>query len=297
MAAGFAAMTPFLRKYHPDLMLVAITAVWGSTFVIVKGAVEQMPPFAFMALRFTLAALVMSPVLIVRRRRLDRATLAAGLALGVLLYAMYAFQTLGLMGTTASKAGFVTGLFVAFVPLIQLAWFRHVPRATTLLGVALAIAGLGLMTLTDSWTMGLGDALVLGAASFVALHIVALSRYSPRHDVLLLVSLQLTVAAILQVVSTFAFETPALPPTAGAWGAVALTGLFASALAFFVQTYAQKTVGPTRTAVVLTAEPVFAGIFGYLWRGEVFTPRGWLGAVLILAAMFLVEVWPALVRR
>jgi len=287
----------FLRKYHPDLMLVAITVVWGSTFVIVKGAVEQMPPFAFMALRFTLAALVMSPVLIARRRRLDKATLAAGLALGLLLYAMYAFQTLGLMGTTASKAGFVTGLFVAFVPIIGLVWFRRAPSVTTLLGVVLAVAGLGLMTLTDSWTMGLGDALVLGAAFFVAVHIVALSRYSPRHDVLLLVSLQLTVAAILHVVSTFAFETPMLPPTSGAWGAVALTGLFASALAFFVQTYAQKTVGPTRIAVVLTAEPVFAGIFGYLWRGEIFTPRGWLGAVLILAAMFLVEVWPALVRR
>lgn len=287
-------MRAFIRKYHPDLMLVGITVVWGSTFVIVKGAIEQMPPFTFMALRFTLAALVMSPVFIFKRRRLDKPTLVAGVVLGVLLYAMYALQTFGLLGTTASKAGFVTGLFVAFVPAIQLVWFRHRPSATTLTGVALAVIGLLLLTVTDRLTMGLGDLLVLGAAFFIAVHIIALSRYSPRYDVLLLVAVQLSVAAVLQAASAFIFETPVLPPNTGVWGAVAVTGLLASALAFFVQTYAQKTVGPTRTAVVLTAEPVFAGIFGYLWRGEVFTPRGWFGAALILAAMFLVEVWPAL---
>lgn len=291
------SLTAFMRKYHPDLMLVAITCVWGSTFVIVKGAVEQMPSFAFMALRFGLAALVMSPVLVMRRRFLNRATLIAGIVLGAMLYAMYAFQTFGLLGTTASKAGFVTGLFVAFVPAIQLIWFHHRPKPTTLAGVVLAVIGLGLLTVTNQLTMGLGDLLVLGAAFFVGLHIVALSRYSPRYDVLLLVALQLSVAAVLHIASTFIFETPVLPPNTGVWGAILLTGILASALAFFVQTYAQKTVGPTRTAVVLTAEPVFAGLFGYLWRGDLFTPRGWIGAGMILGAMFLVEVWPALARR
>ncbi len=278
-------------------MLVAITAVWGSTFVIVKGAIEQMPSFTFMALRFALAALVMAPVLYLRRKHLTRQTLVAGLVLGLMLYAMYAFQTFGLLGTTASKAGFVTGLFVAFVPAIQILVFRHRPSPATLIGVGVAVVGLGLLTVTNQLTIGVGDLLVLGAAFFVGVHIIALSRYSPRFDVLTLVALQLAVAAVLQSASAFIFETPMLPPNPGVWGAVLLTGLLASALAFFVQTYAQKTVGPTRTAVVLTAEPVFAGIFGYLWRGEVFTLRGWLGAALILAAMFLVEVYPALVRR
>lgn len=290
-------MRAFLARYHPDLMLVGITAVWGSTFVIVKGAVEQMPSFEFMALRFALATLVLSPVLLVRRARLDGPTVIAGFVLGAFLYAMYAFQTFGLLGTTASKAGFVTGLFVAFVPALQLLIFRRQPTVTTLLGVVLAVAGLGLLTITDRLTMGLGDVLVLGAAFFVAVHIVALSRYSPRHDVLLLVGLQLAVAAALHTASALVFEKPVPPPNAGVWGAVVVTGVLASALAFFVQTYAQQTVGPTRTAVVLTAEPVFAGIFGYLWRGETFTIRGWIGAALILLAMFMVEIWPALARR
>ena len=294
---GVRGLRNFIHKYHPDLMLVAITAVWGSTFVIVKGAVEQMPSFTFMALRFSLAALVMSPILVLRLKRLDRPTLIAGCLLGLPLYAMYAFQTFGLLGTTASKAGFVTGLFVAFVPAIEMVWFRHRPKSTTLGGVGLAVVGLGLLTMTDHFTMGTGDLLVLGAAFFVAVHIIVLSRYSPRYDVLLLVALQLAVAAALHAASAFIFETPVMPPNSGVWGAIAVTGLLASALAFFVQTHAQKTVGPTRTAVVLTAEPVFAGVFGYLWRGEVFAFRGWIGATMILAAMFLVEVWPALRRR
>lgn len=287
----------FAIAYHSDLMLLGITAVWGSTFVVVKGAVEQMPPFSFMAWRFALAALVMSPALVLRRRRLDRATVLAGLVLGLMLYAMYAFQTFGLARTTASRAGFVTGLFVAFTPAIEIVWFRRVPSRATLLGVIVAVMGLGLLTVTDRLTIGLGDLLVLGAAFFVAVHIIALSRYSPRHDVLLLVAIQLAVAAVLHATSAAVFEKPALPPNTGVVGAILLTGLLASALAFFVQTYAQQTVGPTRTAVVLTAEPVFAGIFGYVFRGEVFLPRGWAGAGMILAAMFLVEVLPALRHR
>ncbi len=288
----------FLKKYHPDLMLVGATLVWGATFAVVKSAVAQMPPFTFMTLRFGTAALVMLPIIIWRRRHLDRATLIASAVLGVWLYAMYAFQTVGVLYTTAGKSGFITGLFVAFVPVLNFALTRRLPSPSTIVGVTMAVMGLALLSLTSRFMLGLGDALTVLAAFFAAVHIIALSRYSPRHDVALLVGLQLAISVPLHTLGAVIWGRPLVPPpNAGVWGAIIGTALFASVLAFFAQTYAQKTVGPTRTAVILTAEPVFAGVFAYLLLGEMFNLRGWIGAALILSAMFVVEIYPALRRH
>ena len=301
-------------------MLFGVAVIWGWTFVLVKDAVTLYPTLPFLSIRFTLATLVFGLVVLVRRRRggagargrraADRAgltaaerrahgrrLLAAGGLMGVFLAGGYIFQTLGLERTTASNAGFITGLFVAIVPVMQMVvWRRWVgPRAVV--GVVFAVAGLFLLSGGGSGHPHLaGDALVFLCAVSFSAHILATSRFVGRHDTMMLTLVQLaTVAAITGVMSLGAVALGlapglTLPRDAAVWQALAVTAVLATAVGFFVQTYAQRNASPTRTAIILTAEPVFSGVFGYLLAGERLTAAGWVGAGLILLGMLVSEL-------
>ena len=273
------------------LALIGVTAVWGVTFPVVKDAVERVPPFEFLALRFALAAIVTTAIFAGQVRKLGREGVVAGALAGTTLFAGYAFQTVGLQYTRASNAGFVTGLFVVFAPLFATLFLHRRPHFGAMLGVILAVAGLALLSLTDHLHVRKGDAIVLFAAISFALQIVLLARYAPRHHPGALAAVQLWVTAVLSGLWSVSGEEWRAP-TASVWGAVVITGLVASAVAFTVQTAAQRHIGPTRTAVILTMEPVFAGLFGYLLLDERLTLRGWIGAGLILAGMLVAELWP-----
>jgi drug/metabolite transporter (DMT)-like permease len=270
--------------------LLAVTGVWGSTFVVVKDAVERMPVMDFLAWRFTIAAIVMAAARPRAVAALDRRGRGVGVVLGLALGAGYVAQTFGLQHTSASVSGFITGLFVVFTPLCAGVLLRTRIDAMTWLAVALATVGLGLISL-HGLSIGGGEAITLVCALSFGLHIVGLGEWSPANDAAGLAVVQLTTVAIAAI-TVAAPQSLAPPPDAKAWGAVLLTAIAATALAFFIQTWAQAHLPPTRAAVVLTMEPVFAGIFGVAIGGDTLSARIIVGAVLVLIAMYAVELGP-----
>ncbi|HWA66333.1 MAG TPA: DMT family transporter [Mycobacteriales bacterium] len=282
------------------LLLVAATAVWGSTFVVVKDAVSRMPVMDFLAWRFTIAAIAIATARPRALSRLDRRGKILGVVLGLALGTGYITQTVGLERTSATVSGFLTGLLVVFTPLCAAIALRRPPGALTWVGVALATAGLGVISL-HGFSIGYGEAITLLCALLFALHILGLGEWSPSYDAAGLAVMQLSTVAVLSIVCA-APDSLAPPPDAKAWEAVVFTALFATAVAFFIQTWSQAQLAPTRAAVVLTMEPVFAGIFGVTVGGDRLGPRIVIGGVLVLAAMYTVELGPrksrdALVQR
>jgi drug/metabolite transporter (DMT)-like permease len=275
---------------RPTLALLGVTAIWGSTFVVVKDAIEQMPVSDFLTWRFALAALAM---MLIRPRSVaavGRRGRRVGVLLGTALGTGYLLQTLGLQHTSAAVSGFITGMFVVLTPLGAAVLLRRPPGRSAWAAVAVATVGLGLLSL-HGFTVGSGELLTLGCAGAFALHIVGLSHWSASYDAFGLAVLQLlTTAALCAVVAVPGGL--ALPPTWSVWGALALTALAATALAFVVQTWAQAHLAPTRAAVIMTMEPVFGGIVAVLLAGEVLGLRALLGAALVLVAMVLTEVGP-----
>ncbi len=217
---------------------------------------------------------------------------------GVLLAAGYLLQTLGLERTSVSSAGFVTGMYVVLTPLIALAIFRIRLGLATWFGVVLATIGLGLLAGIHGSSGG--DLLVLGGAAVYSLQIVLMERYAPRYDAIGFTFVEMLAAFV--ALGVFAVPQLSVPHGWTVWGALLVTGVFASALGFVVQTWAQKTTSATRTALVFTLEPVWAALFGYTLAGDRLGWVGWGGCLVIMAGILLAEpsaagVLTALVRR
>jgi drug/metabolite transporter (DMT)-like permease len=273
---------------RPVLALVAVTAVWGLTFVQVKDALELYPLFAFLAVRFAIASLVLGVPAARRMRSLGRPGWTAGLGLGLLLALGYALQTAGLERTTVSSAGFITGLYVVFTPLLALLLFRTRVGRSVWLGVTLAVAGLAMLSGVGAGDP-VGDALVLAGSAAYSLQIVLLERYAPRYD-----AIAFTQAEMLAAFGGFAIVAVALgqvelPRGATVWAALLVTGIFASALGFLVQTWAQRRTTATQTALAFAMEPVFAGIFGFWLAGDRLGALGWAGCAVIMAGIVVAE--------
>ena len=268
--------------------LVLVTAIWGITFVQVKDAVEIYPLFAFLALRFAIATVTLAPFAAGRMRTLDRRGLAAGFGLGGLLALGYALQTAGLARTTVSSTGFITGLCVVLTPITALVLFRYRIARAAWLGVALATVGLGMLSGIDAGS-ATGDALVLGGALAYALQIVLMERFAPDYDPRAFTLAEMIAACAGFGVIAVARGDLSVPDGWTVWGALLVTGVFASALAFLVQTWAQRRTSATRTALAFAAEPVFAGLFGYLLAGDRLGAIGWTGCGVILAGIVVSE--------
>ena len=279
-----------MKRLAPTLVLVAVCVIWGSTFVVVKDAVERMPVMDFLAWRFAIAALAMW---VLRPRTVTSLSPAArrhGVVLGIALAAGYVAQTFGLERTPATVSGFITGLFVVFTPLCSGLLLRRRVGGMAWFAVAVATGGLALLSLRGL-SVGTGEAITLLCAVSFALHIVGLGEWSTPSDAYGLAVVQLaTVAAVSMVIA--APDTLAPPPDAGVWGAILLTSLAATAFGFFGQTWAQAHLPHTRADVVMTMEPVLAGVFGVAVGGDELGVRTVVGAVLVLAAMYLVELGP-----
>jgi drug/metabolite transporter (DMT)-like permease len=265
--------------------LVAVAAVWGITFVQVKDAVAIYPLLPFLALRFAIASVTLSPGA-GRVRSLGRAGLGAAALAGGLLAVGYVLQTFGLQRTSVSSAGFVTGMYVVLTPLIALVLFRLRVGATAWVGVALATGGLAMLAGVHGGSAG-GDLLVLAAAAVYSLQIVLMERYAPRYDAIAFTLVEMVVA--FAGLSLAAIPTAAVPHGWTVWGALLVTGIFASALGFLVQTWAQRQTSATRTALVFTLEPVWAAIFGYTLAGDRLGALGWGGCAVIMAGIVLAE--------
>jgi drug/metabolite transporter (DMT)-like permease len=277
------------RELFAELALVGIAAIWGATFTVVQEAIEKLPAMAFLGYRFTAAAVV---VALVFRRRLSVAALRAGALMGAFLTTGYVLQTLALEKTTASNAGFITGLFVVITPLLAALILRE--RIGPVAWLAAGVSALGLFLLSGTEGLNSGDALALAGAVAFALHILATSRGVRDHDTGALLVVQLAVCGLFCLAVAGADGRLEPPPDASVWWALVVTALLASALAYFVQTYAQRHAPPARTALILASEPAFAGLFGYLLAGDRLSALAWAGAALIMAAILAVEVVPRL---
>ena len=270
------------------IALIAVTAVWGVTFVQVKDAVALYPLFAFLAVRFAIASVVLAAPAAGRLRSLGRPGWVAGSALGLLLALGYALQTAGLERTTVSSAGFITGLYVVFTPLLALALFRTRVGGAVWIGVALAVVGLAMLSGVGAGDP-LGDLLVLLGSAAYSVQIVLMERYAPRYDAIAFTQAEMLAAFAGFAVVAVALGQLELPRGWTVWGALLVTGTFASALGFLVQTWAQRRISAARTAIAFALEPVFAGIFGFWLAGDRLGAIGWGGCAVIMAGILVAE--------
>jgi drug/metabolite transporter (DMT)-like permease len=282
------------RQRISEIALVCVAAVWGLTFVMVQDAVRILPVMTFLAYRFIPAALLVA--LIFRRRlsALPARGWLTGARLGAFLTAGYVFQTMGLERTTAAHAGFITGLFVVLTPLLGAIFLREPAGGPAWVAAVVSAIGLYMLTGAGGEFDLAGDGLVFLCACAFAAHILATSRAVRRYDVGALLAVQLGLCGVFSLAVAGVAGDVQAPRGATVWTALVVTSVFASALAFFIQTYAQRHAPPARTALILGSEPAFAGLFAYLIQGETLTAVGWLGAGLILVAIFTVELVPQL---
>jgi drug/metabolite transporter (DMT)-like permease len=282
----------------PLVALLLVTAIWGVTFVQVKDAVEIYPLFAFLAVRFAIASVTLAPFTAGRFRGFDRRGLVGGLGLGGLLALGYGLQTAGLARTTVSSTGFITGLCVVLTPITAYLLFRdHIPRAVWI-GVGLSTLGLAMLFGIEAGSTA-GDVLVLGGAVAYALQIVLLERFAPDYDPVAFTLVEMVAACVGFTAIALVRGDLSFPHGWTVWGALLVTGVFASAFAFLVQTWAQRRLSATRTALVFAAEPVFAGLFGFALADDRLGAAGWAGCALILGGIVVSEpaAASALARR
>jgi len=265
------------------LALLVASFVFGATFVVVKSAIERIPPISFVAWRFLLGALVLSVFAIPKGKLIWM----HGSVAGVALFAGYALQTAGLAQTSASNSALITGLYVVITPFLAALFAKRNPGVWSVGAAALAFVGLVLLTDTDGFRLEQGDLLTLGCAIAFAFHIVALSRLARHHPVVPFTTVQLAVTSFLAFGLSMLLEVQNIPPPS-VWGALLITGLGASAGCFVLQIWSQTIVGATTAAVVLAAEPAFAVATAWIVLGERLSVGGWVGAGVILVAIFIV---------
>jgi drug/metabolite transporter (DMT)-like permease len=270
------------------LLLVGVTAVWGSTFFLIRDLVEHVPPADFLAVRFGIAAVVM--FLLFRRQALALSAreLRVGAVLGVLYGVAQVLQTMGLQHTDASVSGFITGTYVVLTPVLGAVLLRDRIGPVTWLAVGLASVGLAVLSLRGL-SVGAGEALTLASAVLYAGHIVALGRWSTPRAAVGLATVQASVIAMVCGVAAVP-DGLTLPASGGQWVSLLYMALVAGALALWAQTWAQAHLTAARAAIVMALEPVFAAFFAVLLGGESLTRRMLLGGALVVAAMYLVEL-------
>ncbi len=272
------------------IALVTVAASWGFAFVWMKDTIDRQPYFDFLATRFTLAAVIMFLVRPQLVRSLKPKFLLRGIALGVALGLGYVTQTIGLELSTAAITGFFTGLYIVLTPVFAWLLLKQKVSLKVALSVGLATVGLGLITL-DGLGFDLGTLSLLACAVLFALHIVGLGRWSPGSDTYALTVVQLATVAVVCWIGALQDGYQA-PPDADVWNSIFFTAVFATAIAFFVQTWAQSIMDASRVAIILTSEVIFAAIFAVATGQEVLALKTILGGTLMVVAMFIVE-WPS----
>ncbi|MCR2822131.1 DMT family transporter [Lederbergia panacisoli] len=283
-----------------DSSLLLIAFVWGATFVLVQNAIAFLEPFSFNGIRFLIAALLLGFWFFLFEKRqlqyLDKKLVISGFVLGIWLFLGYAFQTMGLLYTSSSKAGFITGLSVVLVPLFSLFILKLKPGMNAVIGVSVATGGLYLLTMTDTVSLNIGDGLVFFCAIAFALHIIFTGKYSKKYPSLLLTLVQISTVSILSIIFAFLTEDwrlaiqPAVLFKGNVLAALIITSVFATALAFLAQTSVQKYTTPTRVALIFATEPVFAAATGYFWADERLSYSALFGCLLIFVGMIFAEL-------
>ena len=277
-----------MRPSLSELGLVYCAAVWGATFFMVKGALAGVDPVAMVAHRFLLSAALLAPLALTRPARFKH--LKESFILAVLLFLLYVSQTIGLGYTTASNSGFITGLFVIFVPLFLLMFFGKPPTKVQWGSSLLALAGLWLLT-GGIRSANFGDAITLIAAATYAGHLLATDKYVRADaDVVVLAFHQFWMTGALAALAALATGRSFVIAAGGAKGTIVFLAIVPTLSAFFIQMKAQKTVPPVKVSLIFSLEPVFAALFAWTLGGEVFSSARAVGGALIVAAMMAGEL-------
>ena len=288
------------NRLAADISLLLVAIIWGVTFVVVQNAISLLEPFTFNALRFLTAAILLICWLLLFKRSqfrlLSGKLLLSGMLLGFWLFIGYAFQTVGLLYTTSSKAGFLTGLSVILVPVLSLLLFRLRLSRNAFAGILAATAGLFFLSVADVTVFNKGDFLVLICAFGFAMQIIHTWKLAKSFPALLLTIVQLGTVSILSFIFAFVFEDWKQAFNTGATlnaeviTALLITGVLATALAFLIQTSVQTFTSPARVALIFATEPVFAAITGFIWAGDRLSANAFTGCLLIFAGMVLAEL-------
>ncbi|WP_273126062.1 DMT family transporter [Bacillus weihaiensis] len=286
-----------MKRLFADGSLLFVAFIWGATFVVVQQAIAFVPPLLFNSIRFLLAILLLLPF--VKRSSLhtkpSNTLLFSGILLGFFLFIGYAFQTVGLLFTTSSKAGFITGLSVIIVPLLSIFILKDKPRSIVFLSAIIGAIGLYLLSVSDLNGLNFGDLLVLICAIGFALHIIYTGKYAKNFNPLFLTITQLLTVSILSLISSLIIEDYSQITyhdfiQHDVILALLITSFLATAVAFFIQTKYQRVTSAARVALIFAMEPVFAAITAYLILGEKLTEKGIIGCLFIFTAMLVAEL-------
>jgi drug/metabolite transporter (DMT)-like permease len=287
-----------ISKSTADLGLLSVTVFWGSTFIFSKIVLEEISLPYFLTFRLGIAALVMSVIALPHRKTLSMQCLREGVILGIFLFLSYLFQMWGIKYTTASNAGFITGLNVVLVPLFAVIFFGDHPRIASLIGVVLATLGLYFLSGGDFTNLNKGDWLVFVCSVTVTFHVILTGRYAPRNNIYVLTAVQLVTIAFLSILLTLFSGESIGNLTSKSILLLIYLALFGTVFTFLMQTAMQRFTTATRTALVFAMEPVFAALFAFLVAGELLNPLGWIGGGLILCGMIVAEInWSTLLKR
>lgn len=281
-----------LLEYRADFLLLTVAIAWGVTFLMVQDAIKNVPVYAFLFFRFSLATLLMFIIAYKYLKEVNKQTIIYGVVLGIFLFSGFATQTFGLTFTKSSIVAFLTGLNVIIVPFLAYFLFKNHVRKMVFIGSLVAVVGLYLLTMSGKLSLGIGEILTLFCAAFFALQIIFTDKYSKKVNVFLLVLFQLLTVSILSLIFSLSLDsvTFSLDFDYIFIKAILITSVFATVYAFLVQTYMQQFTTPTKTAIIFTMEPVSAGFYGYFAGNETFNQTQLIGAFLILVAVVLAEI-------
>jgi len=278
-------------EFLADLSLLFVAIIWGSTFIIVKQSVENTPVFSFLFMRFALAGMLLILINAPKLKAIDKGVLSDGVMLGMALFLAYAFQTFALTATSASITAFITGLFVVFVPILSSVFLRKLPRQEAIVGVVFATIGLAFITLQGKFLVSFGEFLALVCAFFIAIHIILTDKLSRRNDFGLLTMVQVNMVALFSLIFSLFLDPRVIPIQFNDQliFSLIINSVFATFVAFVIQTSMQKYTTPTKAAIIFIMEPVSSAFFSYWIGGELLTAKQYVGTSFILLAMVFTE--------
>ncbi|GGI12371.1 DMT family transporter [Gottfriedia solisilvae] len=283
--------------------LLIVSFFWGSSFFIVKESLTIVQPFTFNAIRFIVAAIILFFVQTLSERKRDKrfhekaGYVFPGILIGLFLFLGYVFQTYGLQHTTISNAGFIVGISVVVVPLLLFFKYNKKPTMPETISAVIALCGLLFITITNNTShFNFGDFITFFSAIAFALHIIYSTIYAPSYNSLKLTTIQIAFVGLASWTFALVFEDWQVIFNQELWTnkffifSILFTALFCTALAFFIQMFAQRTISATEVGIILATEPVFAAIAGYYYGGERLTEIGLIGCILILASIILTQL-------
>lgn len=286
------------KQVKADIALLLVTVGWGASFLLSRYALEDLEVYNFLGVRFLLAAAISCAIFYKEIIKADVRTWILGSGIGVILFASYAFQTVGLTITSVSNSAFITGINVVLVPFMSAILVKRYPDKASVAGVVLAFVGLLLMTMKGlSLDFNIGDFYTLICAILYALYIILVGKYTVQVNSIAFAVIQIFTVGALSLGVSFIMETPSLPSNGAIWGYVLFLSIICTSVAFIVQSVAQNYTTSTHTALIYSAEPVFAALFAAILTKEYLNTQGLIGAALIVGGMLVAEILPLYMNK